>query len=98
MSASALNPHVTITSPFGVADLPTLFCWRQRIRKADNEPAEDLDEFMEERFVREGVKTFAAYRDEELGGYFEAVPGELRFDAQAASAAVAKVEMCFKHS
>ncbi len=96
MTASSYNPHITISSPFGVADLPTLFCWRNRIHKLVGEPEEDLFQFMEEQLAREGLRTFAAYRDGELGGYFEASPGDLHFLSDDSTAAVAKIEMIFK--
>lgn len=95
MTAS-FNSHITISSPFGVGDLPTLCVWRNRLHRLNGEPEEDLDAFMEEHLGRDDVRTFAAYRDDELGGYFESTPGELRFDADMSSASVAKVKMCFK--
>lgn len=96
MSTPALNPHVTISSPFGVADLPTLCVWRNRLHRLNGEPEENLETFMEEHLNRQNVQTFAAYRDEELGGYFEAMSGELSFASDSSVAAVTKVEMVFK--
>lgn len=94
--SAALNPHITISSPFSVADLPTLFVWKNRLHRLNGEPEEKLDAFMDEHLVRTGVKTFAAYRDGELGAYFEAIPGELTFPADESAASVSKVEMVFK--
>lgn len=94
--STALNPHVTISSPFGVADLPTLFVWRNRLHRWQGEAEEELDRFMAEHLAREQVMTFAAYRDGELGGYIESMPGELSFPSNTSVATVAKVEMVFK--
>lgn len=96
MSTPALNPHVSISSPFGVADLPTLCVWRNRLHRLNGEPEENLEAFMEQHLGRTNVQTFAAYRDEELGGYFESVSGELSFPSDSSVANVAKVEMVFK--
>lgn len=93
MSAS-FNPHVSISSPFSVGDLPTLFVWRNRLHRLNGEPEENLDTFMEEHLSREFVRTFAAYRENELGGYLEAVEGDLVFNDYAAD--VCRVEMVFK--
>src|SRR4026207_1416623 len=96
MSAIAYNPHVSITSSFSVADLPTLFVWRARLRRWQGEREEELSVFMAEHLARENVETWAAYRDGELGGFFEAAPGELTFLSDGATAPVARVEMVFK--
>lgn len=95
MTNSQYNSHIAISSPFGVGDLPTLFCWRNRIHKLNGEPEENLDTFMEEHLGRDDVRTFAAYRDDELGGYFSAMPGEMTF-SDSSTAKIAKVEMVFK--
>src|SRR4030095_1870197 len=97
MSTIAYNSHVSVTSPFGVADLPTLFVWRNRLHRWNGEAEEELNVFMDEHLERENVLTWAAYRDGDLGGYFEAAPGELAFMVDSSVAAVAKVEMVFKH-
>jgi hypothetical protein len=92
----ALNPHISIASPFGVADLPTLCVWRNRLHRMAGEAEEELDQFMDAHFARTDVLTWAAYRDEELGGYFEAATGELSFATDGSVAAVARIEMTFK--
>jgi len=94
--STAYNSHVTVSSPFGVADLPTLFVWRNRLHRWNGEPEEELGSFMDEHLARENVETWAAYRDGELGGYLEASPGELSFATDGSVAAVARVEMIFK--
>lgn len=94
MSNPSLNPHISISSPFSVADLPTLCVWRNRLHRLNGEPEESLQEFMDEHLSREFVRTFAAYRDGELGGALEAVEGDLIF--QDSTADVCRVEMVFK--
>lgn len=95
MSAT-FNQHVTISSPFNVADLPTLCVWKNRLHRLNGEPEEDLGVFMDEHMTRQNVMTWAAYRDQELGGYFEAATGELSFLTDRSTAPVARVEMTFK--
>lgn len=76
-----MNPHydprIALVEPFPRLELPTLYVWTQKARRAvaDDSVPRDLDEFMhwhmEREFVNE-INTWAAYKDGELGGYFEA--------------------------
>ena len=64
--------QITISTPFPTEEIPTLFCWRQRLRNLAGEEPEDLDLFIEQHLAGETGQTFAAYRDGDIGGYFEA--------------------------
>ncbi len=76
------NPNVTLTAPFPRLELPTLHTWTERIWTAvgDDTQPRDLSQWMNWQIEREsqGLATWAAYKYEELGGYFEA--SEVNFD------------------
>lgn len=100
------NPKITVSSPFPRAELPSLFCWQERIRASaidDSRPNEleafmDWSRIMNDEWDRIGFQTWAASKDGEIGGYVEArIPTE-----QVSSEVVgelryhAQMEMIFK--
>lgn len=72
------NPHVTLVSPFTPMELPTLAVWMKNLRSVvadDSVPmeAEDFVRWQQQREMEYELTTWAAYRYEELGAYFEAL-------------------------
>lgn len=71
-------PHIRVAAPFPNLELPALFCWSERIKASiwDDTIPNTLDEWMDtmlDRLASPNVLTFGLYKDDRLGGYFEAV-------------------------
>jgi hypothetical protein len=72
------SPHISIRTPFESVELPTLFCWLNRVRAsvADDSMPIDLYEWMDYqrcRLATDDITTFGLYKAGQLRGYCEIV-------------------------